>query len=179
MTDPTHFDRLGLPTRYDLDEADVERAYLERSRALHPDFHQQGSTAQQRVSQEMTALLNLAYTTLRQPFKRGEYLLGLLGGPAASEARDMPAAFLEEMLELRMEIQELRTDGPESPALAKMEQTLSRRRDGLVADLRKAFGEALALPEGDAKRKAAQLRARQALNAAKYLDGLLNDLRAD
>lgn len=179
MTDPTHFDRLGLPTRYDLDEAEVERAYLERSRALHPDFHQQGSTAQQRVSQEMTALLNLAYATLRHPFRRGEYLLALLGGPAASEARDMPAAFLEEMLELRMEIQELRMDGPDSPALAKMEQTLSRRRDGLIANLGQAFGEALALPEGDAKRKAARLRARRALNAAKYLDGLLHDLRAD
>ncbi len=179
MSDPTHYDRLGLPVRFDLDTAAIERAYLDRSRALHPDFHQLGSTAQQRVSLEMTSLLNLAYTTLKHPFRRGEYLLGLLGGPSASEARQMAPAFLEETLELRMEIQELRLDGPESPALAKMEQNLVRRREGLIADLTRDFGVLLALPEADAGRSAVQLRIRQTLNAAKYLDGLLNDLRAD
>ena len=35
----THFDRLGLPRRFALDGAAVERQYLARSRAVHPDYH--------------------------------------------------------------------------------------------------------------------------------------------
>src|SRR5438309_1471764 len=105
---PTHFERLGLPRRFDLDVAEIERNYLARSREMHPDFHQQSSTAQQRVSMEMSAALNDAYATLKQPFRRAEYLLALEGGPTAAEHKAMAPAFLEEMLELRMEIEELR-----------------------------------------------------------------------
>ena len=34
----THFERLGLPRRFRLDAAELERNYLARSREVHPDF---------------------------------------------------------------------------------------------------------------------------------------------
>lgn len=179
MSNPTYFERLGLPRRYDLDLDEVERAYLNQSRALHPDFHQLGSTAQQQVSLEMTSLLNLAYTTLKHPFQRGEYLLGLEGGPSASEARQMSPEFLEETLELRMQIQELRLEGPDSPALLKLEEELQQRRTGMIQSLSNDFARLLATPADAPQRKAVALQIRQTLNAAKYLQGLLNDLRSD
>src|SRR5215470_8209033 len=101
----THFEVLGLPQRFALDAAAIEENYLRRSRELHPDYHQQAAASEQRASMELTAALNDAYATLRDPFRRADYLLTLAGGPAASELRDMPADFLEEMLELRMEIE--------------------------------------------------------------------------
>ena len=39
MDGRTHFDRLGLPRRFLVDPAELERAYLERSREVHPDYH--------------------------------------------------------------------------------------------------------------------------------------------
>jgi molecular chaperone HscB len=176
---PTHFERLRLPRRFNLDATQIERNYLARSRELHPDYHQQSSTAQQRVSMEMTAALNDAYATLKNPFRRAEYLLVLEGGPTAAEHKTMAPAFLEEMLELRMEIEELREGSPDSPARREMENQLRRRDTALVGDLAARFAELEALPAENVKRQGMLVQIRQALNAAKYVQGLLRDLRAD
>src|SRR5262249_2099617 len=105
-----HFDRLGLPRRFSLDGAAIERAYLARSRALHPDYHQLGSSAEQAASVELSAALNEAYGTLKDEYKRAEYLQRLEGGPTAAELKDVPPEFLEEMLEMRMEIAGLKPE---------------------------------------------------------------------
>jgi molecular chaperone HscB len=176
----THFERLGLPRRFGLDAAEVERNYLARSRALHPDYHQLASASEQRASMELTAALNEANATLRQPFRRAEYLLALEGGPTASEHKEMAPAFLEEMLELRMEIEELRESGSaDSPARSAMARQLSERRERLEKDLAAPFAKLETLPAGDARRKPLLVQVRQVLNAAKYVEGLLRDLRAD
>src|SRR5262249_55726417 len=127
-----HFDRLGLPRRFSLDPAALEREYLARSRAIHPDYHQLASSAEQAVSVELSATVNEAYTTMKDPFKRAEYLLRLEGGPSASELKDLPAEFLEEMLELRMEIAGLTPDSPEALA---MENQLRDRRDQMLSEV--------------------------------------------
>src|SRR3954468_3577101 len=106
--DLDHFARLGLPRRFCFDARELERQYLARSRDLHPDFHQMGSSAEQSASLDLSARLNEANAILRDPFQRAEYLLTLEGAPTASELKEMPAEFLEEVLELRMEIEELR-----------------------------------------------------------------------
>ncbi len=161
-----HFERLGLPRRFSLNATDLEREYRARSRALHPDFHQLGGTAEQAASVELTAALNEAYTTLKDPFRRAEYLLKLDGGPSASEQKDMPAEFLEEMLELRMEIADLTPDSPEAIA---MEKRLSERRDALLSQV----GDLL---EGSNPTRL--IESRRLLNATKYVNNLIRDLRA-
>jgi len=165
----THFDLLNLPRGFPLDPAAIEAAYLARSRELHPDYHQQSSSAEQRMSIELSAALNEAYAVLRDPFRRADYLLQLAGGPSAADHKDMPADFLEEMLELRMEIEELREAGAaDSPGRQAMEARLTRRRDGLVQEIAKVF-----------ERNDNLLAVRKLLNSAKYIQGLLRDLRAD
>ncbi|MFL5341155.1 MAG: Fe-S protein assembly co-chaperone HscB [Gemmataceae bacterium] len=175
MDTATHFERLGLPRRFSLDAAEVERQYLAGSRDVHPDFHQLGSTAEQSASLELTARLNEAYAVLRDPFKRAEYLLTLEGGPTASEQKEMPAEFLEEVLELRMEIEELKEQSPGSPARAAMEKRISQRREAMLAEVAGDFAKLEA--GGD---KTGLLRTiRRRLNALKYVQNLLRDLKAD
>ena len=161
-----HFDRLGLPRRFSLDPAAIEREYLARSRALHPDYHRLGSSAEQAASTELSAGLNEAYTTLKDPFKRAEYLLARAGGPTAGELKDVPPEFLEEMLDLRMEIAGLT---PDSPAAAAMEKQLADRRDTLLAQVG-------TLLEGTSPSRLTE--ARRLLNATKYVQNLIRDLRA-
>jgi molecular chaperone HscB len=161
-----NFQRLGLPRRFDLDPAAIEREYLARSRALHPDYHRLGSSAEQAASTELSAGLNEAYTTLKEPFQRAEYLLKLEGGPSASDLKDVPPEFLEEMLELRMEIAGLE---PDSPQAAAMEQQLGERRDALLAQVG-------TLLDGDTPNRLTETR--RLLNATKYVRNLVRDLRA-
>ena len=91
MNDVTHFERLGLPRRFALDGAEVERAYLARSRSLHPDFHALGSEAERRASEELSSALNEAYSILRDPFRRADYL-GPTDVPLDQAVRDLVAA---------------------------------------------------------------------------------------
>jgi molecular chaperone HscB len=165
-----HFERLGLPRRFSLDDAEIERHYLARSREVHPDFFQLGGGLEQRASLELSAALNEAYVALRDPFRRAEYLLQLEGGPSPSEMKEMPAVFLEEMLELRMEIEEIKQK-PDSPAFAVIEQQLAKRRDQLIKQIGDLFD-----PEVGADRLK---EIRRLLNAAKYVQGLIRDLHAD
>jgi molecular chaperone HscB len=170
---PDHFEVLGLPRRFALDPALIERNYLARSRELHPDFHQLATSSQQRASLEMTAVLNEAYSTLREPFKRAEYLLALHGGPTASEHKQMPPDFLEEMLELRMQIEELR-EGGIAEALTAMEHQLQDRRSKFVDQIAFRFEQYERSPGRELL-----VEVRQLLNKAKYIQGQLRDLRAD
>jgi molecular chaperone HscB len=167
-----HFERLGLPRRFSLDDAELERHYLARSRELHPDFFQLGGDLERRASLELSAALNDAYAVLRDPFRRAEYLLQLEGGPTAAELKEMPAAFLEEMLELRMDIEELK-EQPDSPEFTAMAKQLAERQERLLSEVGRRFESA------DPDRQRALKEIRQLLNAAKYVRGLLRDLHAE
>ncbi|MFO0802552.1 MAG: Fe-S protein assembly co-chaperone HscB [Gemmataceae bacterium] len=161
------FARLGLPRRFSIDAAELERQYLARSRAAHPDFHVVGPAADLAASQEFSADLNQAYTSLRDPFARAEHLLALLGGPTAAEQKAMPAAFLMEMLEARERVEEV-TAGNNACDSAKAEllSEFQSRYDELLADVAAEF----AYPAP------ALATIREKLNAAKYVKGLIRDV---
>src|SRR5207253_8629771 len=101
-----------------------EREYLARSRQVHPDFHHLGTAAEQRASLELSAALNEAYLAVKDPYRRAEYLVGLLGGPSAREEKNLDQAFLAEMLDLRERIEEAKASA-DPAALAAIEDELT------------------------------------------------------
>ncbi len=171
-----YFDRLGLPRRFVLDAGELERAYLARSRAVHPDFHLAGASADLGASLELSAAVNEAYNTLRDPFTRAEHLLALGGGPSASEHKQLPPAFLAEMLDAREEIEHARGKLAELEQLGK---AFAARFGGLMSEVAAAFQKLEALPPDAAERANLRLRVRGLLNAAKYVRGLIRDLHSD
>ena len=175
-----HFTRLGLPRRFALDAAELERNYLARSRSVHPDYHLGGATADLAASLDLSAALNEAYNTLRDPFARANYLLGLEGGPSAAEQKQMPPAFLAEMLEAREQVEEARiANSPCGARLGELHEEFARRYEGLLADVGGRFAKLETLPAGDANRSKLLVEIRSLLNAAKYVRGLIRDLNAD
>lgn len=72
---------LGLPRTAALDEQTLHRAYVEHSRAAHPDHG--GSEAH-------AARVNAAYETLRSPEKRLKHLLEIAGPAEAKAWRTVP-----------------------------------------------------------------------------------------
>jgi molecular chaperone HscB len=170
-----HFERLGLPRRFFVDGAELERQYLARSREVHPDYFQLGGALEQRASMELSAALNEAAAVLRDPFRRAEYLLQLEAGPSAADVKEMPAAFLEEMLELRMAIEEIK-QGQDRTMYTGMENQLAERREKLLTEVGTRF---TLLLEGSADRQRLLMEIRQLLNATKFVQGLIRDLHAD
>ena len=130
-----YFTFFGLPRKLDLDVAALEKDFYELSRKLHPDLNAQAGSQEQEWSLQQSSLLNDAYRTLKDPIKRTEYLLKLEGveleeqsKTATEKARStgeikkqiVPPDLLEEVFELNMQLEELRTQkkmGEDDPAL--------------------------------------------------------------
>ncbi len=166
---PDHFELLGLLRRFAIDPQRLEQAYIQRSRAVHPDYYSTGQDAQRQASLELSAALNEAYAVLRDPFRRADYLLQLLGGPTASEYKQIPPEFLAEMLELREQIEHAQN----RPELRQqLDQELQQRWDQLVQQIAQAFAvcESTPLPPETGR------QIRTLLNAAQYIRGLRRDL---
>jgi len=88
------FTILGLPRRFEVEPGAVERAYLARVAALHPDLAVGDSEAGGRA-----ARLNDARAIVSDPERRGEALLALMGGSA--QAKALPPGLLMEVMEAR------------------------------------------------------------------------------
>lgn len=99
LTNP--FDILGLPKRFDLSPRDVERAYLARAAAMHPDAGGEGSGQ---------ATLNDAREVLLGSEARAEALLVAMGGQGKSEDKSLPEGFLMEIMETREAVESVSSD---------------------------------------------------------------------
>ena len=142
------FERLGLPRRFSVDLAALEQAYLTQSRAVHPDFHTLGTGGERAASEAASAAVNEAYTTLKDPFRRAEHLLALLGGPSAADLKEIPPAFLMEMMDLREEI-----EGATAAEKERHEADVKARYEAVFAGIDTLFAEndlvAVAAPQGE------------------------------
>ncbi len=115
-TAASHFARLGLPPRFDLDPAQLEASYLALAQAHHPDRAAAADVSARRAALEASAAINEAHRVLRDPVRRAEYLCKLGGVDLDSTDRErgaphMPAAFLAEMIERREELAQARARG--------------------------------------------------------------------
>ena len=122
------YDALELrPPKLGLDSADLQQRFYRLSRQWHPDRFSRAPAAEQEKALEMTAVLNDAFRTLRDPISRAEYFLKEKGIELSKEA---PPELLEEVFELNMALEELR-DGDEStkPQLIEAKNRFISMRD--------------------------------------------------
>ncbi len=105
------YEALDLVPTLALDLDDLKKRFYDRSRQWHPDRFSRASAAEQDQALEMTAILNDAFRTLRDPVARAEYFLKERG--LDSSRTEAPPELLEEVFELNMALEELR-DGDQS-----------------------------------------------------------------
>ena len=73
------FQLFGLPEHYRLDNAQLDLQYHALQTQVHPDKFAHLSDAERRLSMQWATRANEAYQTLRNPIRRGRYLLELNG----------------------------------------------------------------------------------------------------
>ncbi|MCC6874723.1 MAG: Fe-S protein assembly co-chaperone HscB [Sandaracinaceae bacterium] len=136
------FETLGLPARFDLDPARVERQYRELQKALHPDRYAQASASERRRALGKAVEVNEAYRVLRDDVARAEALLALRGVGSRQEGAD--PELLMEVIELR----EALADARRARDAGEVERLAERVR----AERASVLGELSAALDGDAAR---------------------------
>jgi molecular chaperone HscB len=136
-----YFEFFDLPRNLAIDTKDLEKRFYALSRQFHPDLHSRKSAAERDYALESTAVLNDAYRTLRDPIARAEYLLKLEGFDIGEQGtKDVPAELLEEVFDLNMTIEELRSgDADAIPQLESARKRFEEMRDEIDAELQQKF----------------------------------------
>jgi molecular chaperone HscB len=172
--DVTPFAAFGLEPAAAIDARELKQRLLRFSRIVHPDFH--GSDpARRALAERSTAALNDAYAVLSDDAARYDWLVRHLGGPDQDTERQMPQAFLMEVMEWNEALEEAREAPPDAPLPGALEALAGTWRSERARALDEVAGALTPLPERAAE---ALTRARRKLNAVRYLDRALTELRA-
>ena len=136
----THFELFGLPQSFDVDLARLDSHYRELQRTMHPDRFVTASDQQRRLSMQQATRINEGYQTLRDPLKRGRYLLELSGYRFDDQHHTTSdAAFLMEQMELREALAEVRAAADPFGALDTIMERISSDIVALLVQLEDNF----------------------------------------
>ncbi len=131
------FELLGLPARFDLDAAVIERAFFDRSKDLHPDRFASAPAAERVAALSKSRALNDAYAVLKKPVGRAEYLLERHGVTIGDNERLDPAQIMA-VMEAREELAEARR-GDDRPKLEQLQTAMQARRSLALGTLQNLF----------------------------------------
>ena len=134
--EPDYFDVFSLPRRLTIDLADLEQRYYALSRRLHPDLCHDRPAAEQAASLRMTALVNRAYRTLRDPVQRGLYWLQLHGESLGRDNERVASALAARVFEVQEQLEALRAAqavGTAEGAIREMQAVRDELRGDLAA----------------------------------------------
>ncbi|MEE8467977.1 MAG: iron-sulfur cluster co-chaperone HscB C-terminal domain-containing protein [Planctomycetota bacterium] len=174
---PSPFEIFGLEPSWVIDATELRRRLLRFSRIVHPDYFGQATPQERERAETSSALLNSAHEVLVDAVRRADWLVAALGGPSEADERQMPQEFLIEVLEWNETLEEARDAGTGSGSAARtglqqLQDELEQRRGTTLREL----GEVLEpLPESS---DPVLSRARRLLNAIRYLDRALEQIRA-
>eukprot|EP00656_Telonema_subtile_P039560 TRINITY_DN44656_c0_g2_i1.p1 TRINITY_DN44656_c0_g2~~TRINITY_DN44656_c0_g2_i1.p1 ORF type:complete len:253 (-),score=29.80 TRINITY_DN44656_c0_g2_i1:235-993(-) len=101
-----HFERLACERRFDIDHDQLQSAYKDRQKQLHPDRFA-NRQEEQELAHQHASLLNIAYSALRTPHTRATYLLSLENIDIGDEGKSLDdVELLSEIMELRFRIED-------------------------------------------------------------------------
>lgn len=199
-----YFTFFGFPRKLNLDASALEKEFYALSRRLHPDLFAQANPEERAFSLEQSSMLNDAYRTLKDPIKRTEYLLRLEGVELEEQSKQatekaratgklkkqvVPAGLLEEVFELNMHLEELRTQkkiGEDDPALleeiGKAKLSLEEKFDALFNELKAEWNkwdksaDEGTTGEAEADRRKILDKMLDVLNRRNYVRNLVRDV---
>jgi len=158
-----HFVRLGVEQGFDVDVAGLDRLYFDLQRQLHPDRFATKAPKEKALSQQQATALNDAYETLKDPLKRADYLVHLLGVDVLPEGCNLvrDQSILIEAMEMREKL--MMADTME--ALNAIQRETKAEIDDVL------IGLSLAFKGGDV------VGACQLTTRLKYLDKMMGEVR--
>lgn len=165
-----YFQVFGLPRRYGVDLAELHRRFLSISRNIHPDYFSGEADEMRGLALRLSAQVNEAYETLRDPVARAEYLLETAGGRSSAQDKSVPGNLLGEIMMLREQIEEAKASGDSETLVLIRAQIDSRRlrMEEAIAGLCERLDDPSESVRNDLRKQ---------LNAMRYINNVLNELR--
>jgi molecular chaperone HscB len=161
-----YFELFGLPVTFDLNIADLAARYRELQHNVHPDKFSHASVQERRLSVQMTSHVNEAFQTLKDPLKRGRYLLHLQGIETDEETDTvMDPAFLADQMDLRERLEEIRSRRSQA-SLSEFTENIKRRLRLKIDQLRLSLAQTS---------EEARVRARGLIRETQFLEKLLQE----
>jgi len=149
--DDDDFTLFGLPPRFTLDAAALDKHWRALQAEVHPDRFAREGAAAQRVAMQWAVRVNEAYRRLKDPLARGAYLCELRGQAIDAERNTaMPTEFLMQQMAWREALDE--ADGV--AAVESLDAEVSGHEQQQLAQLASLIDE-----RGDMPAAAAQVRA--------------------
>ena len=173
MTD--YFALLGVERDFEIDESELHHKFLQLNRHAHPDYHTGDSPEVQQLSLSVSAAINDAYRTLKEPASRAGYLLELLGGKSSAEDKSVPDGFLPTMMMMQEEIADARQSGHEHE-LSHLREVLQTQHAGLLRGITRLFADHADAAPCEAVRTEQLDEIRKQINAVSYVRKLLSQI---
>ena len=167
------FEALGLSPSYVVDRDALRKRMLQLSRRMHPDFHGGRSAEVRARAERNTAEVNAAHEILADDFRRADWLVESLGGPGEDQERQLPRAFLMEVLEWNETVEEARSVANPSERAASMDALRKKLLEERLSAMESVAALLEPLPEQGAP---ALRRVRRRLNVVRYLDRTLGEI---
>ncbi|EZA57764.1 hypothetical protein DMN91_003037 [Ooceraea biroi] len=134
----SYFDIMGIKRDYNVVNEDIHKKYRELQKILHPDKFGNKSEKEKQISENLSSLINKAYSTLAHPLKRGLYMLQLKGISIPEGTTNLNPEFLMEIMERNEEIENATGDKDKISKLAKESRELL---DTLSKQVAEAFSK--------------------------------------
>jgi molecular chaperone HscB len=172
-----YFEVFGLPKTLGIDPATLEKSFYELSRKFHPDYFTTAPQDQRDQALRMTALLNDAYRTLKNPIRRVEYLVELEG--FKPDGSKVPKELLMEVFEINEQLEEAKAGRLSVEEKDSLHAQICARADEFNRQLQKAsleWDDLLQSGATDARLKAQLTRLTEILSESSYIRNLEEEL---
>ena len=138
-TAPPEFDNFfalfDQPVQFVLSQDKLEQRLRELQQQYHPDNQQLTETQNESQNEQISALINHAYQTLRHPDSRASYLLEMVGQDADLNHSIADLDFLDDAMDLRIEIDE--AEAPEQ--LVSLQKAVDSRIDKFAEQFEQSY----------------------------------------
>jgi molecular chaperone HscB len=156
-----------------IDPVAPEKTFHDLSRKYHPDYFTTAAEADRVRAVRMTALINDAYRTLRNPIRRVEYLVSLEG--FKPDGSKVPQSLLMEVFEINEQLEEVKAGSASIEQIDSLRAQIQDKRQKFDNDLQKAsdeWDELLAGGAGAVKLKEQLTKLTEILSESSYIRNL-------
>jgi molecular chaperone HscB len=165
-----YFEVFGLSRALAINPATLEKSFHELSRKYHPDYFTTAPEADRVKAVRMTALINDAYRTLRNPVRRVEYLLTLEG--FKPDGSKVPQSLLMEVFEINEQLEEVEQ-------VDSLRAQIGEKREQFDRELRKAsddWDDLIRTGASEPKRKQQLAKLTEIVSESSYIRNLEHEL---